>query len=62
MIMIGSPGAGKTMLAKRLTTIILLLTPDEAPETTKMLSIVVKIGDHTELMIKNNPKPSPTDF
>jgi len=54
--MIGPCGAGKTMLAKRLPTINPLLTPDEAPEITKMLSIAVKIDDHTELMIKRQSK------
>ncbi len=52
LIMVGSPGAGKTMLAKRLPTIVPPLTLDEALETTKIHSVAGKIDSHTALMTK----------
>lgn len=39
VIMIGSPGSGKTMLARRLPTILPPLTREEALETTKIHSV-----------------------
>ena len=43
-IMIGPPGAGKTMLAKRLPSILPPLTLNEALETTKIHSVAGKVG------------------
>ncbi|MEZ4973730.1 MAG: YifB family Mg chelatase-like AAA ATPase [Cyclobacteriaceae bacterium] len=49
-IMIGPPGAGKTMLAKRLPSILPPLTLNEALETTKIHSVAGKLGTDATLL------------
>lgn len=50
IILIGPPGAGKTMLAKRLPSILPPMTLKEALETTKIHSVVGKTKDNMGLM------------
>lgn len=51
-ILIGPPGAGKTMLAKRLPTILPPLTLQEALETTKIHSVSGKLPENSTLVSK----------
>lgn len=58
IIMVGAPGAGKSMMAKRLPTILPPLTLREALETTKIHSVAGKIRGSYSL-ISQRPFRSP---
>ncbi len=51
-ILIGPPGAGKTMMAKRLPTILPPLSLQEALETTKIHSVAGKLPENSTLVSK----------
>mgnify|MGYP000941587784 FL=1 len=50
VIMIGSPGSGKTMLARRLPTILPDLSFEESLEVTKIYSVAGMLPPHTSLI------------
>ncbi|MEG1685891.1 MAG: YifB family Mg chelatase-like AAA ATPase [Bacteroides sp.] len=52
LIMVGAPGSGKSMMAKRLPSILPPLSLGESLETTKIHSVAGKLGKETSLIAK----------
>ncbi|CAN2050218.1 Competence protein ComM [Candidatus Magnetomoraceae bacterium gMMP-13] len=52
LIMIGPPGSGKTMLAKRLSTILPPISFEESIETTKIYSVAGRLAKDQALIIE----------
>src|SRR6266581_2985173 len=50
VLLLGPPGAGKSMLARRLTTILPAMTLAEAIETTRIHRVAGRTGDRTALV------------
>jgi magnesium chelatase family protein len=57
VLMIGSPGTGKTMLARRLPTILPPLTPGESLETTRIYSALGRLKPDEPLMATRPFRP-----
>lgn len=57
LLMIGSPGTGKTLLAQRLGTILPELTPDESLQTTRIWSACGRLDHKQPLMLQRPFRP-----
>jgi magnesium chelatase family protein len=60
MLMIGSPGIGKSMLAQRLPTVLPPLTPVESLETTRIYSAMGRLPSDKPLMKRRRTSSRPS--
>src|SRR5438876_8209911 len=58
VLMLGAPGSGKTMLSRRLPTILPPLTPSESLETTRIYSAMGRLAPG-EALLATRPFRSP---
>jgi Magnesium chelatase, subunit ChlI len=56
-LLLGPPGAGKSMLARRLTTILPAMALPEAIDTTRIHSMAGRTGDRTAFVITRPDHP-----
>jgi magnesium chelatase family protein len=62
LIMVGAPGSGKTMLARRLPTILPKMSLDEALETTKIHSVAGTLPLGESLVARRPSRAASHDF
>ncbi len=62
MLMVGLPGTGKSMIAKRMATILPDMTEEEAIEATKIHSIAGRLSDKSFMVTRPFRAPHHNHF